>query len=59
MRRFDYPCNGSIAPDICMLRGSAQELAPRCDSDPACRAMVFLPSGWDYQRECVPSLELP
>jgi hypothetical protein len=47
-RRYDYACADSLTPGSCILRGTPQELAPRCNADPLCRAMIYLANGRDY-----------
>ena len=49
--RYDYPCSGSHYTTTCVLDGTAEELAPRCDADPACSLMAYLPEGRDYLGE--------
>lgn len=46
--RLNYPCEGSSIPGICLLVGTPQELAPRCNADPACSMMLWFPFGLDY-----------
>eukprot|EP01025_Chloroclados_australasicus_P025697 TRINITY_DN2563_c0_g1_i12.p1 TRINITY_DN2563_c0_g1~~TRINITY_DN2563_c0_g1_i12.p1 ORF type:complete len:627 (+),score=90.53 TRINITY_DN2563_c0_g1_i12:494-2374(+) len=41
---YDYRCPGSESTEACRINGTLNYCANRCDVDPACSALVFLPS---------------
>eukprot|EP01026_Neomeris_dumetosa_P045335 TRINITY_DN3839_c0_g1_i2.p1 TRINITY_DN3839_c0_g1~~TRINITY_DN3839_c0_g1_i2.p1 ORF type:complete len:613 (-),score=87.26 TRINITY_DN3839_c0_g1_i2:586-2424(-) len=41
---YDYWCPGSESSQDCRINGTLSHCAKRCDVDPTCHALVFLPS---------------
>eukprot|EP01024_Parvocaulis_polyphysoides_P007563 TRINITY_DN12248_c2_g1_i1.p1 TRINITY_DN12248_c2_g1~~TRINITY_DN12248_c2_g1_i1.p1 ORF type:complete len:613 (-),score=59.33 TRINITY_DN12248_c2_g1_i1:489-2327(-) len=41
---YDYWCPGSDSSQECRINGTLSHCAKRCDVDPTCNALVFLPS---------------
>jgi hypothetical protein len=48
LARYNYDCEGSTIPALCLLEGTPRELGSRCDADPQCGIMLYFPFGMDY-----------
>ncbi|KAL4421859.1 hypothetical protein ABPG77_001341 [Micractinium sp. CCAP 211/92] len=46
---YDYTCNGTLKPSVCMRQGSLEEARAQCEEDGAkCMGIKFFPLGRDY-----------